>query len=92
MMVAALSSIPMRTLSAKSACGSSAKGVRLRSASIYPQPDARVLRQAIADHHGISVDSVVTHAGDEALRLAVTTFMHKRCRRPQSRHIRCILC
>ena len=43
---------------------------------VYPQPDARALRQAIADHHEISVDSVViTHAGDEALRLAVTTFV-----------------
>ena len=43
---------------------------------VYPQPDARVLRQAIADHHGVSLDCVViTHAGDEALRLAVTTFV-----------------
>lgn len=46
---------------------------RLRT---YPQPDARVLRQAIAKHHGLAVDNVVvTHAGDEALRLAVTTFV-----------------
>ena len=43
---------------------------------IYPQPDARLLRQAIAEHHHVSVDSVViTHAGDEALRLAITTFV-----------------
>ena len=43
---------------------------------VYPQPDAKTLRRAIADHHGISIDSVVvTHAGDEALRLAVTTFV-----------------
>ena len=43
---------------------------------IYPQPDARALRQAIADHHQVSIDCVVvTHAGDEALRLAVTTFV-----------------
>lgn len=43
---------------------------------IYPQPDARALRQAIAEHHGVSIDCVViTHAGDEALRLAVTTFV-----------------
>lgn len=43
---------------------------------IYPQPDARTLRQAIADHHNLEIDHVVvTHAGDEALRLAVTTFV-----------------
>jgi histidinol-phosphate aminotransferase len=43
---------------------------------IYPQPDARLLRQAIAEHHNISIESVViTHAGDEALRLAITTFV-----------------
>ena len=43
---------------------------------VYPQTDAKVLRQAIADHHGVGIDSVVvTHAGDEALRLAVTTFV-----------------
>lgn len=43
---------------------------------IYPQPDARLLRQAIAEHHNVSVDNVViTHAGDEALRLAITTFV-----------------
>ena len=43
---------------------------------IYPQPDARALRQAVAEHHGLAVDNVViTHAGDEALRLAVTTFV-----------------
>ena len=43
---------------------------------VYPQPDAKLLRQAIADHHGVGIDSVVvTHAGDEALRLAVTTFV-----------------
>ena len=43
---------------------------------IYPQPDARRLRQAIAELHHVSVDSVViTHAGDEALRLAITTFV-----------------
>ena len=43
---------------------------------IYPQHDARLLRHAIAEHHNVSVDSVViTHAGDEALRLAITTFV-----------------
>ncbi len=43
---------------------------------IYPQPDARRLRQAIAELHHVSVDNVViTHAGDEALRLAITTFV-----------------
>ena len=43
---------------------------------IYPQPDARALRQAVANHHGLAIENVViTHAGDEALRLAVTTFV-----------------
>ena len=43
---------------------------------VYPQPDARPLRQAIASHHGLALENVViTHAGDEALRLAVTTFV-----------------
>ena len=43
---------------------------------IYPAPSAAPLRQAIADHHNLDADQVVvTHAGDEALRLAVTTFV-----------------
>lgn len=43
---------------------------------IYPQPDAKNLRQAVAKHHRLAAENVViTHAGDEALRLAVTTFV-----------------
>lgn len=46
---------------------------RLRT---YPQPTADLLRQAIAQSHGLDRDNVVvTHAGDEALRLAITTFV-----------------
>ena len=42
----------------------------------YPEPLANDLRTAIAKHHSIDVDNVVvTHAGDEALRLAATTFV-----------------
>ena len=43
---------------------------------IYPQPTADKLRDAIAAHHGVTRDHImVTHAGDEALRLAITTFV-----------------
>lgn len=43
---------------------------------VYPQPTADKLRDAIASHHNLSRDHVViTHAGDEALRLAITTFV-----------------
>ncbi|MGI9326842.1 MAG: histidinol-phosphate transaminase [Pseudomonadales bacterium] len=43
---------------------------------IYPSATAASLRQAIADHHGVDVAQVVcTHGGDEALRLAITTFV-----------------
>ncbi len=42
----------------------------------YPQPTADVLRTQIAKLHGLSREHVVvTHAGDEALRLAITTFV-----------------
>jgi histidinol-phosphate aminotransferase len=47
------------------------------SLRIYPQPTADKLRDAIAQHHGLKRDNVVvTHAGDEALRLAITTFVN----------------
>ena len=43
---------------------------------IYPQPTADALREAIAFHHGVQADNVViTNGGDEALRLALTTFV-----------------
>jgi|TARA_B110000971_G_scaffold107132_1_gene109788 histidinol-phosphate aminotransferase len=43
---------------------------------VYPQPTADKLRDAIAAHHGLTRDHIMlTHAGDEALRLAITTFV-----------------
>ena len=45
------------------------------SLRIYPQPTADRLRDAIARLHGLNRDAVVvTNGGDEALRLAFTTF------------------
>ena len=42
----------------------------------YPSPTADTLRDAVAQHHNLRRDQVViTHAGDEALRLAFTTFV-----------------
>lgn len=42
----------------------------------YPQPTADTLRDAIAAAHGLTRDHVViTNGGDEALRLALTTFV-----------------
>ncbi len=42
----------------------------------YPQPTADPLRDAIASHHGLERHNVVvTNGGDEALRLAITTFV-----------------
>ena len=45
----------------------------------YPQPTADALRGAIAEHHGLRQQNVVvTNGGDEALRLAITTFVEPR--------------
>jgi histidinol-phosphate aminotransferase len=42
----------------------------------YPQPTADPLRDALAALHGLERDHVlVTHGGDEGLRLAMTTFV-----------------
>ncbi len=42
----------------------------------YPQPTADSLRGKLAELHGLDLDNVlITHGGDEALRLAVTTFV-----------------
>jgi len=42
----------------------------------YPQPTADPLRDRLAALHGVARDQViVTHGGDEALRLAMTTFV-----------------
>jgi len=41
----------------------------------YPQPTADQLRTKLAERHGLDIDNVLaTNGGDEALRLAVTTF------------------
>jgi len=46
---------------------------RLRT---YPPPTADALRAALATHHGLTQDNVVmTHGGDEGLRLAITTYV-----------------
>lgn len=42
----------------------------------YPPPTADALRTAIAERHGLDMNQVViTNGGDEALRLALTTFV-----------------
>jgi histidinol-phosphate aminotransferase len=42
----------------------------------YPQPTADPLRDRLAALHGVDRDQIiVTHGGDEALRLAMTTFV-----------------
>lgn len=51
---------------------------RLTAASLrqYPNPTAVPLRKLVASQHGLHMDQVVmTHGGDEALRLAITTFV-----------------
>ena len=51
-------------------------GIDVSQLRTYPQPTADSLRDAIAQRHGLTRDNVVvTHAGDEALRLAITTFV-----------------
>ncbi|MCZ6711640.1 MAG: histidinol-phosphate transaminase [Gammaproteobacteria bacterium] len=42
----------------------------------YPQPTADALRDRLADFHSVKRENIViTHGGDEALRLAFTTFV-----------------
>jgi histidinol-phosphate aminotransferase len=42
----------------------------------YPQPTADGLRDRLAALHGVSREQlIITHGGDEALRLAITTFV-----------------
>lgn len=42
----------------------------------YPEPTAKKLREALARLHGLTPDHfIVTNGGDEALRLALTTFV-----------------
>ena len=52
------------------------KGVTAENLRRYPQPTADDLRDAIADQHGTRREQIViTNGGDEALRLALTTFV-----------------
>ncbi|XOV84405.1 MAG: histidinol-phosphate transaminase [bacterium] len=51
-------------------------GIDVARLRTYPQPTADTLRDAIAQLHQLHRSNVVvTHAGDEALRLAITTFV-----------------
>ncbi len=51
-------------------------GIRATDMRRYPQPTADPLRDAIAAEHGLVRDNVVvTNGGDEALRLAITTYI-----------------
>jgi histidinol-phosphate aminotransferase len=60
---------------------SPAVGEALRSADVnrlrtYPPPTANSLRDLLAAGHGLSRDQIViTNGGDEALRLAITTYV-----------------
>lgn len=50
--------------------------IDVASLRTYPQPTADRLRDAIAERHGLHREQiVVTNGGDEALRLAITTFV-----------------
>lgn len=52
------------------------QGVDVAKLRTYPQPTADPLRNLIAEHHGLQQHNVViTNGGDEALRLAITTFV-----------------
>ncbi|MEM9622653.1 MAG: histidinol-phosphate transaminase [Pseudomonadota bacterium] len=52
------------------------QGVDISRLRIYPQATADPLRNLLAELHGLTPDHiVVTNGGDEALRLALTTFV-----------------
>lgn len=51
-------------------------GLKAEVLRTYPRPTADPLRDAIADLHGLTRQHVlITHGGDEGLRLAMTTFV-----------------
>lgn len=51
------------------------KAIDIAELRRYPQPTADPLREALADVHELHKDNfVITNGGDEALRLALTTF------------------
>lgn len=50
--------------------------IDVSSLRVYPSATGQALREAVAKHHGLTPAHVVlTHGGDEALRLAMTTFV-----------------
>jgi histidinol-phosphate aminotransferase len=50
--------------------------IDVSSLRVYPSAMGHSLREAVARHHGVAPEQVVlTHGGDEALRLAMTTFV-----------------
>ena len=52
------------------------KGIAAADLRTYPQPTADRLRTKIAEHHRLAkANALLTHGGDEALRLAITTFV-----------------
>ena len=52
------------------------RGIDAADLRTYPQPTAAPLRARIAEHHKLATENaLVTHGGDEALRLAITTFV-----------------
>lgn len=52
------------------------QSLRAKDLRRYPPPTADALRTAIAERHAVGIDQVViTNGGDEALRLALTTFV-----------------
>ncbi len=51
-------------------------GLRADMLRTYPQPTAEPLRRRLAELHGLDREHVlITHGGDEGLRLAMTTFV-----------------
>ncbi len=51
-------------------------GLQATNLRVYPPPTADKLRNGIAEHHELKIDNVlITNGGDEALRLALTTFV-----------------
>ena len=52
------------------------EGIDVADLRVYPQPTAAPLRAKIAERHSLAKENaIVTHGGDEALRLAITTFV-----------------
>ena len=55
---------------------SALQDISIESLRRYPEPTARLLRESLARLHGLSPEHfLLTNGGDEALRLALTTFV-----------------